>query len=1732
MLQRPGPVDAPEPLHQLVELPGELGRAQHRKLARQQGSVVAPHLPDDVLNDQLSLGAARSRVLRLTRHNRPENRPAAHGSSSPTLGTEPFDASNNPARSPQEIRTQLSRPSGAPGAACLGGDGILGMTTASPFDSLPSRKRGNAFGGPPTDMTVQTPDGAAGALVARLRAEHAAHQDKSAQALLLHECGVLEEISGEEPIAARDFLAAFNADPQFREPLEALVRILSRRKSVKNLGKLLDALTRAAATPEERARAFWERASYLQTYENNVPGAKELLEEAIGGSPEDPALWLELELCAAKVGDSDGRLRALEARAELATDPTWQALLFIDLAELCAATGDSARAYQLLGAAAALEGRARFHTQIVLEQVAGKEENHEARARALEGQAELIEEAIDDGERGDATGVPRHMRKPEFAADAWLRAAAAHGRMGDSSGSGMIERAAQRLPDSAVIGRARLATLEAAGDTAGAAELARQELARGVAGPSAASLWLRVAGAAGQAGDNDGALEALRNALQFDRDSIPARALEIDRLGDSGDAAGLAAAYEAVADSFTAAEPKGRAYLFAAHVWAVQAGEIAAAKKALAKAAQNGVSATTIARVARTLAALRKDTAWYTEATEALLAAEVDAAEQPSLWFELGRSKLLRGDEAGAAEAFVKLAASGGEEANGSAWLGRALGAYAIGLATADEAAAADRKPRSPAAIQALAQVETDPGMARALWVVAALRSARAGDVESARTGLRELHQQSPGDPVTAIFLAELERRADDPRAAAAALSACAADSDDADLGAALRLEAALLLFRAGDRQKAVEELDATRASIPRAGATMLTWALRGADADSLEGRRRALEVAADVGEGGAVVAIERFGLESAAGDAVEALSALETLENEASGDLALAGALGRLLWPAALEQRGPVDSALDVLDERGGEASAIAAAERFRLARTIDQDRTASTSRAAAWSAADPQLHAALEWLGASIAAEDRDSEIAARRAASLHFTGAARAALEASAAVVELLDQPTIPQSFIQGREAPAQLMNLELALPGCDPRRRSAALHGLGTALGDESQIDAIGLAGWSDLAASNFEAARTAFDTVIEHRPEDVAAWEGVRSAAAGLGDHVQTALATAQLGALCKDDARGAQFWEAAGVILLEHTDARDDAEIAFSRAFDRDPRRAVAFDKFFRAVRSRNEDDRLLAIIEKRLDVSEDDQEIGKLYWERARVLRKKGDLDGALAALENVTMLEPDHVGALALLGEVQMKKGAFAEAAPFLARLAVTNDAPHQQRLMSGIMAVDIYENKLGQPDKALEVLTKLHQAGLSTLPVRERLARVAARAGAWGEATSILEALMHERDKSEGRIEAARLGMTFWRDKLNVPVRAQAAVEKLLEESPDDGEAIDFVLATNFEPSFKIRVLGRARQTLVSGLAGNPCDADRVLLLAKLASFGNDAGLRQAAVGALVALGRNTAALSDELTQLDRRVAAQPQTALDDRALAEIADPQDGGPIAELFPAMAETVMLALGPSLSSLGVTKKDKIDSRGGHPLRVAVVEWMGAVGMTGDFDLYIGGPDPRGVHAIAGEQPAIVLGSGITTPFDAAARGAVAREVFALRRGITAVRTRDDNTIASLVIAACQEAGFSVPNPQYAVFGEVARAVKKEIPRKVRKAIPDICQRIIASGQDPRQWAAIARRSIDRLAVIAAGDVSIVLADIVGAPRSELGGLVADNDRAKRLLGFVLSPSYLDLRKKLGMGVK
>ena len=261
------------------------------------------------------------------------------------------------------------------------------------------------------------------ATVARLRAEQAASTTSTRQAVLLHEVGVLEEALGDEAAAARDQLAAVNVEPEFTEPLERLIAIIERRQSFKNLGKLLDRLVKVAVTPNERARALLEQAFFLQDHEANAAGARVLLEQASDEAPEDPTVWLALELSGLAAGDHELTERALARRASLATVPEWHTLLLLDLAELRASGEDAEGATNALDLALSLDSGAKYLALCRAERVAKTIGDRSLAARSLEGQATLVLEAIADPARGDAAGLPIHRRTKAHAADAWLRAA-------------------------------------------------------------------------------------------------------------------------------------------------------------------------------------------------------------------------------------------------------------------------------------------------------------------------------------------------------------------------------------------------------------------------------------------------------------------------------------------------------------------------------------------------------------------------------------------------------------------------------------------------------------------------------------------------------------------------------------------------------------------------------------------------------------------------------------------------------------------------------------------------------------------------------------------------------------------------------------------------------------------------------------------------------------------------------------------------------------------------------------------------------------------------------------------------------------------------------------------------------------------------------------------------------------------------------------------------------------
>lgn len=1586
--------------------------------------------------------------------------------------------------------------------------------------------------------------------VRRLRAELTATTDRGRQARLLASIADLEERAGDEPAAARDYLAAFNADAVFREPLEGLVRLLEKRRSLKNLGKLVDALGRAAVTPDEKVRSLLMRASYQGDVANDLPEAKAAAREATevegAAASEQASAWLTLEVLAGRTGDPATREEALTQRARFARHATWRALLLVDRAKLAAAAGEVDSALSLLEEARTLESEATWLATAQLEQVArentgvaGTDEARaraEVRAKALDAIAALVHEALTDGARGDALGVPTWVRQPARLVDAWLRGAEARRTMGQLDRAAFIlDRAFEHFSGldgsdmplaAAALANARIRIAEQTGDTALAAAMADRRLATEKDGGLAAALALRIAEHAASMGDGPRALEALSRAISSDPGCLPARALQLDMLADGGDPGAFAAQLESFADHLATDDARGRAFLLAAFVWAVRANDAAGAKAALSQAAMYGVAPSTIGRVARALASVVGDGAWYEDATKRLVAAGSGENEATSLYLELVRARQARKDFEGATKAIREMAG-----APRGTWLARVLESFmpqSPAPASDPEQTLSKVGARAREAIEELASLEADPDLARGLALVSAMRALEAPDPIAARRQLQELVQRDPSDVVIASFLGDLERAAGDHAAAAKVASDAAASAEsDAELSAALHFEAGFERWRQGDRKAAIEELEAASRGAPDAAKVALAWASRGVDADTIEGRRRAIQRAEAQGAADPrVLALERFATEVGGGDPDDAAAALAAIEKDPSGDVAVAAAIARLVWSAGASDEDAVREATVRVASRGPRALLLGAAEQARRAREAG-DAEEATRAARRWFEAGGGLAAALEWLGAAMVLGSAEHEKEARLAVAASLSDDASEVMSAGAALLEPRIKPHEPAPFVAGASPAARLANLELSPPGADPRRRAAALAELGTALGDDAATDAASLAGWSALVAGENEAARACFESAVAARPADLAAWEGLRACGEQTADKALRARAAGELGARCSDAARGAAFWEEAALIYLETGDEAR-AEQALEEAFARDPKRGVSFDRFFRRVRERKENDKLLALVKRRLEHTDDPQEIQKLFWEQARVLREKGDQDGALSALEHVTMLDPDHVGALALLGEINIRRSNFEPAADSLARLASLPQAPPKNRVTAGVAAVDLYENKLNRFDKALEVLLTLHRAKLSTLPVRERLARAAARTGSWKEATDILEELMHERPQAEGRIEAARLAMAIHRDRLGDQQGGAAAIVKLLEESPTDGEAIDMLLQTEHPAAVRDRLLRAARTGLVESLQRRPSDVTGVRRLARVARALGDEGLQQAALGAVAALGAGDAQSTSTFAQLAGKKTRTPQIAIANAILRSILAPGDEGPISDLFAMLGPTLAEALGPSLQVCGVGKRDRVDPRSGLTLRNEIATWAGAFGIR-EFDLYVGGSDQLAVQGIPGEVPALVVGAGVNAPLSPAMRGRVARELLGIVRGTTVARLRDEITIAAIVVAACKQAEVRFDHPPYAVLAEIERLVGKAMARKTRKAIAETCRAIAASGSDARAWCKRALVSQDRVAAVASGDPALLLSDVLGVPQDKLGPAVKGNARAEELLRFVLSPEYLEIRRALGL---
>ncbi|MBX3273310.1 MAG: hypothetical protein KF729_23810 [Sandaracinaceae bacterium] len=1565
-----------------------------------------------------------------------------------------------------------------------------------------------------------------------LRAELDATADSERRAVVQYEIGHLTQHAlGNEAQAVREYLSAYNHDPHFRPPLFALLTLFERRRSIKNLLRLYDAEARSATNPREAASALANRAVLMSDQLGEPEEAQKLLATAFEQAAEAPdlALLYEHELLAA--GRTDVAIAVTEARADLVRDPVLATLLRLEVARDREAAGDVDGAIAALREALSRPA-ARWRVLGELERIARRAGRPVELAAALEAQARLAVAAgrgEDRGQRSGAFSVQRVSDEPAAGARAAaLYRDAARLRntaLADPEGARRLyEEALALRPDDALLRYERMLACELAGDLDAAAEEATRFLDAGAEGPLAASLHFRRAEQAQARGDAELARESLKKGLEADPGSVVLATMFDDLARATG---ALPEAHARLVAAAEGAEGEARAHLLfeAGDVAAYGLGDADAARTAYLGAAAASGDPTPILREGLVAAQRLGDANGAAAFCRGLLARELDDEERSALLrdtLELERL-VLEDREAAAATEEAALGAPAARK-------------WAPDLVRVDAALGGDLALLARAH-RALAERADDDETTAAHLSAAGRALARAGQDEGAIEALRAALAKSPGHPYAMALLEEVLRARGDAEEVVRLLREAAERSDGPRAAETRLLLAGAAAEAADDVERAISAYEEAAERSPASLAPVLALRRLAESRKDPQLLLRALEAlsqrerAAGAPGRHTLALAEHYDLISGKPELAE-----EPLREALRGKLALAAAVDLALVPI-----------------HGGDATRLAGLERL-LAQAGPEARPGMLREAASAALAvgdHPKARALIAELR-EVAPRDRWAGLGALRlAARAPDERAMRAeawtslgrATDDPAAAAELVNHGLRAQVMRAGSEAvddavmvayevlslaPESLhaaVALDEALSaGDDPEGRAEAL-GAWRAHAGEAGRAALELAEGRALAAAG--RPREALEILLRVAvadPDDLASWEAVRVCAREAGAWAPLVEACDRMAHLVDDDELKVLLWEESAAVLMDALKEDDRAERRLQRVLAIDARRPIAYGRMHDLLAERGDDEGLLALVSHRIGLLDDPEELCKLYYEQARLLRSFGRREAALTALDNLLMLDESHVGGLALMVEVQVQAENWAGAVDALQHLAAANDVPGAQRRIARLGAADFLDNRLANPAGALAELDALHAAGLADIEIYERMATIAERLGKFDAA---IEALGHGVESAPSAGIAARLERragALHLEERGDPAAAADAYRRALALAPTDvraGEALARILPESERVEMSLNVERSVRQALMR----DPFDAKLLRSLARTGAWRGDEALQDAVLGVLVAIGLANEQEVEAWTASPPRAA--PHAALDDAAITRLAGPLIASPAHRLAAALAECTEEMDGLEPSGFGLGRGDQVKSD--TPLRNELRLLGGMFGLPA-AELFSGGPEPTRLDLAPRFKgaPTWITGAAVSAPLTRDQRFTVGWLAFGARLGVAPFVRRGPIGASLAIFAGAEAAEAPLPAGQGRPgLEDTRKRIYKAMPRRVRKAVPELVRTLGDDGRGIDAWAAGLARLAHRAGALAANDPGIALARVLGdMPRVETVRASAD---AMDIISFWLSPDCCALRRRLGL---
>jgi hypothetical protein len=1548
------------------------------------------------------------------------------------------------------------------------------------------------------------------ARIQELRVESQSTDDRAQKAALLYEIAHLEETvllnSGR---AVQSYLAAYNADSRMRLSLYALLRMFERKRSHKNLQRLYDAELRSARTPLERATALIDQGVLATVAGSDLEVARARFEQALEHEPESLDALLLLEWNRRAVNDETRAAQALFRRAQFTDDPVLRGTLLLEVAALREAAGDVGSALEALKKAA-LEGARHEGFLIALSRFARQHGQTQELVEATERHAQLLEDDAASAVASESE-VPTTAQLKARAVALWYEAARLRcGTLGDAEGAlTCLAKAMALRPDDILLRQTRMLAYDMLEDRERAAQQAAQLLTEGVTGEHAAALHFRLAENALVRGELDSARTSMMEAIAQAGGSVAADTMLDDLLLDEErhrERIERREARAAAADPARSSRWLLEAAMIAAHELRDQPQSSALFRRALSKAK----GSPDLLREAYGAAIDVQDDETARLAIDGLLALSVDDDEWAS--FVHHRAELSNGE---ATEVLGK-------------YLDDPRGRHLLPHLSRQHAAENKDYALLARAHSTLADAVVRSEDAVAHLCAAARAALRGNEAAQAEVFLRKAIERAPNNRYAVTLLEEALRSRGENEELVQLLRKTA----EAQTGA--HAELSLLLAgaaaeAASDSKHAAQAYEEAADRNPKSVGPL--WALlrlgeRTSDA-ALELSAREGLAAREQSDARAsietLLLAEHYDLVSDKPELAEQ-NLLATLEDPAVGHHAAAALL--ILRGAAADKR---KRALATLRDRAGDSSAA-------FVRAMGQEASLHESQSTETREAVEQVLAAAPKDRWALYTQTTDSQQAPLdHGMRLEALAAAlkdpnlRDASRAAAIHARLLGEGKFDvEAAIEGDFGPAVARQVANFTKVNEARQRARALSVRAEHVSDEERTDTLHALTRARLLAGDAKGACEAAREALTIDAQDLTALEALRVAARRAGGFREVADACDKLAEHVQGDL-WAQLLEEGAALRMDLLDDYEGALIRLRRVHEAYPARSITYGRLHDLVAQTNDPQALIDLVQDRTEQIDDAGELARLFYELARLYRAGGDLESALAAIDNLLMLE-EHVGGRALAVEIHSARGNFVEAVEALRALAVCEDVPKAHKRLARLGAADFLENRLKDADGALDELQKLDDEGQGDLVLYLRMADVAERTNKLERASQALDkasALARGDQKIDVLLRAASL----YADKLGRHRDAENAYERVLSLRPGHADAALKFAAFTKDDARREQVLGRFEAEVRAECQAHPLDGDALRKLLTIANLRVQPDVEFIALSALSALGLANLSERDATDVAVRKMLGarvDAASALDANALRELLIPAaDDKCLAlthTLFSAAAEIDHLEPG----KFGVGRAQKVSPRETNHVREEVNAMMLALGLK-PSEFYVGGDEATRALAMPHEgECGFVVGVGVTAPLSTMRRHQVALQLSAAYLKTTPLIARSPAQSLRLVLAALAVADCPLPsNVSRDTLSDEMKLLSKQLPRRVRKSLTELGRSLGEDTERLERHLRIQARHTRRLALLLGGDLGASLESLLGPlPKKEA---IANSEDALDLVRAWTSAAMATLRRRVGL---